>query len=452
MVVFTYLISRAARARRTGQLLLALLALLLAGRATRAQTCPGGTRLYVNAANPTPGNGSSWATAYASLADALEVAHACPAVADIWVAQGTYLPAYDGAGNPAPGDGRSRTFYLKSGESLYGGFVGTEAALTDRTAGHVTVLSGDFSGNDAVSGSGATLSISNNTENAYHVVVAVNVSAATTLNGCTIQGGTADTYTNMSVGGTSVQNYYGGGVYTDLLTLSNCLITANLASRGGGVYCQTASLTNCTLSSNLAMNGYGGGLYFQAQGAGLQVTGCSFSGNAASGSTGNGGGVYRESGLGTFTSCSFTSNAATTAGGGYWGIGSSTPVVMTSCTFTSNSAPKGGGLIFQGSPVLTGCTFTGNSSPQGGAIYNDSGCQAALNNCTLTGNTAPNGKGGAMYSYFGATPVLTGCTISNNSATGGQGGALCVDGAGSVLNNCPGHRQLRQPGRRGVYV
>ncbi|GAB3845524.1 hypothetical protein GCM10028822_04080 [Hymenobacter terrigena] len=384
MVVFTYLISWAARARRTGPLaqltlLLALLAMLLAGRVARAQTCPGGTRLYVNAANPTPGNGSSWATAYASLADALEVAHACPAVADIWVAQGTYLPGYDGAGNAAPADPRSRTFYLKSGQSLYGGFVGTETALTDRTAGHVTVLSGDFSSNDAVSGSGATLSISNNTENAYHVVVAVNVSTATGLDGCTIQGGNASGG-SMYVGGTYVPGNYGGGLYTDALTLSNCTFTGNAA-------------------------------YF-------------------------GGGVYRASGPGTITNCAFTSNSATTGGGALTSLNGGTGLVLTTCTFTGNSAPKGGAAFLQGSPTFNGCTFTGNSSPQGGALYNDSGSQAALNNCTLTGNTAPNGKGGAMYSYFGATPVLTGCTISNNSATSGQGGALCIDGAGSVLNNC----------------
>lgn len=82
------------------------------------------------------------------------------------MAQGTYRPGYDAFGNASPTDPRNRTFLLRSGVSLYGGFVGTEAALTDRTPGHATVLSGDLLGDDAVSGSGPTLSLTGNAENA----------------------------------------------------------------------------------------------------------------------------------------------------------------------------------------------------------------------------------------------------------------------------------------------
>src|SRR5689334_19949731 len=74
---------------------------------------------YVNINNPTPGLGTSWATAYTDL----NLAAATLSIFDtIWVAQGTYKPT---------GVGRSATFLFQSG-SVCGGFNGTETAFSQR--------------------------------------------------------------------------------------------------------------------------------------------------------------------------------------------------------------------------------------------------------------------------------------------------------------------------------
>jgi hypothetical protein len=45
------------------------------------------------------------------------------------------------------------------------------------------ILSGDFSGNDIVTGGGSTLSITDNTENAYHAAITANLTAAAVIDG-----------------------------------------------------------------------------------------------------------------------------------------------------------------------------------------------------------------------------------------------------------------------------
>src|SRR3569833_3154811 len=76
---------------------------------------------YVNINNPSPGSGTSWATAYNDFQLAMNAANFGD---HIWVAQGTYKP-----NSPA---GRSATFLLHGGAFIYAGFNGTETAETQR--------------------------------------------------------------------------------------------------------------------------------------------------------------------------------------------------------------------------------------------------------------------------------------------------------------------------------
>ncbi len=261
------------------------------------------TTLYVDASN-TSGtqNGTSWATAYTQLQDAIDAATTFGCGAEIYVAAGTYLPTKDMTGNASPSDNRTKTFYIKKdGIKIYGGYPA--GGGTRNVATNVTILSGDFNANDMVSGSGSTLSFSNNTENAYHVVYIDgttskgNITAATLLDGFRISGGNADA--------TVLPNYLGGGVFND--------------GEGFGKVC-SPTFVNCTLSGNSART-FGGGMYNRGYGDGTSspsLTNCTLSGNSAS----NGGGMYnsgneRGTSIPSLTNCTLSGNSATNGGGMY---------------------------------------------------------------------------------------------------------------------------------------
>src|SRR5690606_2866220 len=137
--------------------------------------------IYVKASGAGTSTGDSWANAAAELSDALKAAKtlnetAPETVKEIWVARGTYKPRYspeDGA-DFGTDQGRNNAFLLVKDVKIYGGFAGTETALANRnlsSAANRTTLSGDFNDDDVITGSGSTLSITGNSENAYQVVI-----------------------------------------------------------------------------------------------------------------------------------------------------------------------------------------------------------------------------------------------------------------------------------------
>jgi len=104
-------------------------------------TLPAGSILYVNSAVSSSGLGTSWATAFKTLPEALSVPVA-PGV-QIWVAQGTYYPT--------SGTDRSASMTLSEGASLIGGFASGATSLADSDpVAHPTILSGNI-GNGASS-------------------------------------------------------------------------------------------------------------------------------------------------------------------------------------------------------------------------------------------------------------------------------------------------------------
>ena len=227
--------------------------------------------VYVNAAATGENNGASWTDAYADLRTALLFGGG-----EIWVAAGSYAPTED--------TDRTKSFVLKNGVELYGGFNGTESGREQRDpAVNRTILTGDIGGDDVKDADGVTTAI--NGDNSYHVVYAENVTNAV-LDGFTITGGSANAGDDDS---SNPQNF-GGGMYATggSPAVTGCIFSGNGAyAFGGGMYAKGGSpaVTSCTFSGNSADSG--GGMFNDASG-GLVVTDSFFLQNAAGN---NGGGI-----------------------------------------------------------------------------------------------------------------------------------------------------------------
>jgi hypothetical protein len=188
--------------------------------ATHAQTT-----YYVKTGGSDALDGLTWGNAFATLQKAIE---SVSSGNEIWVAAGTYYPSAhprDITESPTLTD-RDFTFHLVDGVAIYGGFAGSETLLSQRdTAANPTILSGDIGVIDDTS------------DNTYHVLLSVNDTATTIVDGFTITKGNADVGTLITIEGLIVGRSNGGGfanVRSDL-SLSNLVINANKATFGAGM-------------------------------------------------------------------------------------------------------------------------------------------------------------------------------------------------------------------------
>ncbi|MFC5410124.1 choice-of-anchor Q domain-containing protein [Larkinella bovis] len=279
---------------------------LLVGLLVLSTVASAQTRLYVSTqgTNPNPATATSWQTATADFQGAIDAL--ASAGGEVWVAQGTY--------KPTTGTDRNRSFSLKNGVKVYGGFQGNETNLMDRPALNLstpssTTLSGDIgTENDA-------------SDNAYHVISNTSVDNTALLDGFVITGGNAtESYAS------------GGGMYnvSSSPTVTNCSFTSNTAKWGGGMSNSWASpiLTHCSFSNNRAE--YGGGM--ENYNSNPSLTNCSLRGNTAT----YGGGIYIDNASSpSLTNCSIASNTAT-YGGGIYIFAPSSRAILTNCILWGN--------------------------------------------------------------------------------------------------------------------
>src|SRR5690606_26672265 len=106
--------------------------------------------VYVKKGGSGNGSGDGWGNAVGELADALKAAKTDTDIKEIWVAGGTYKPAYriDNLSGADPLD-RWNTFLMVDNVKVYGGFAGDEDAIEDRDLDnptYETILSGDLGG------------------------------------------------------------------------------------------------------------------------------------------------------------------------------------------------------------------------------------------------------------------------------------------------------------------
>ncbi|MBK7877487.1 MAG: hypothetical protein IPJ77_17425 [Planctomycetes bacterium] len=324
----------------------ASLALLLAA-GSQAQTI-----WYVNSAAPSGGDGTSWATAF----DSLEPAISAAVPADrIWVAAGTYHPT-----NLAdPLDPRSARFRIASHLKLFGGFNGTETALSQRNPDLFddTILSGDLG------------LLGDPSDNAYRVIEMPTFPASgiARIDGFRITGGNATEH-----GGGMVVGMTGMG-FNPRVTLVSCTIDGNQAVRGGAIAVENfgvVRLVRCTVIENSATE-HGGAIYSYS--GGVQAVNSRFSYNTAGG---DGGALWADS------------------SGIDW-------IEYANCLFVSNEADRGGAAFLKGGNSTSGvgswfnCTLVLNQAlTSGGALYAITTTPAAANahvyNSVLWNNTAPS--------------------------------------------------------------
>lgn len=379
---------------------------------------------------------TNWANAAASTQLAAIIAGAASGD-QVWVVGSSSGVTY----YPTTGASRTAAFTLKSGVAVYGGFAGTETLLTQRNyTTNLTILSGDI---------GTT---GNNTDNSYHVVVSAGNTGTTILDGFTITNGNANgsssTTDNYNGVGFSGDEITGGGImtYNTTVTVSNCIITNNVATgNGGGVYSYgtTVTYTGCTFSYNNASVDGGGMLINANGGGGYTMSSCTFSHNTASGS---GGGLARENGsvTVTITGCTFSYNASTstgtqTGGGGIYLVNNG--LTMTSSIVSNNTSSSwGGGILYnQGSNApLTYCTISSNNAVYGGGMADFGGSAPLISNCKMSQNTAT--YGGGLYCYNAGNPIISVDTFATNKATatsGMAGGGLLEDnGSNCTISHC----------------
>jgi hypothetical protein len=273
--------------------------------------------VYVNIANIAASiqNGNSWATAYGNLQTALASA---PAGSEIWVAQGTYKPTNTNT--------KTISFNIPSGGVVYGGFVGTEASLSQRNfTTNPTILSGEI-GSPAIT-----------TDNSYHVVLFDGANNTTRLDGFTITSGNAN---------------YTASAYNGFPSAAILPVTVN---DGGGIALDNGSspiIMNCRIINNRAIVGAG---LFATNGSTPMVMNCFIMGNEST----FGGGSYHLGSNAVYKNVLFAGNKA--IGGAVYNNGSNS--MFTNVTMAGNGGNNGGIFNSASNPIVKNCIIWGNIAP-----------------------------------------------------------------------------------------
>jgi hypothetical protein len=357
--------------------------------------------VYVNSSNGNiSGNGSSWGEAFTSLADAIQFVNFSPTaftngVKEVWVAKGTYQPAYNLAGKLVPSDPRALTFSVKDSIKLYGGFSGKETNAAQRNAAqNLTTLNGFMNvspGYDLRS---------------YNIISVISSARAPTIDGFTITEGLAN---NLIHGG--------GGLYAERSTLivSNCRFIKNDHSAIWN-YFSNLTLKSCYFTENTSNDG--GGLYNLA--GKVDISDCNFYNNGDDRDYGTGGAIVNESttntgvvSIMTITRTSFRKNhvryscAAIQNGGrlsiyncefidnytiylasGILGSGGEQPVVIVNTIFANNhvfsNTVSNSGQMYLINSVITNNVGYREAGVVVGSLYNTD--RTIVSNSIIWGN------------------------------------------------------------------
>lgn len=339
---------------------------------------------YVKTTLAGKGDGLSWENAATDLQSVINNASAGD---QVWVAGGMYYPTV----RVYQDIERSKSFVLKEGVNVFGGFYGIEQYIDQREIRDLnqnniiepweftnqTILSGDLAKNDNYDN---WPDDSNNDENVFHVVYQDrDFSIETVLDGFTIRGG--NTYDAI------FYENSGGGVHqwaNSLLRNSIVEFNCSVGGYGGGVYSK-GKVEYCVIRNNYCTN-EGGGIFSNEE-----ISNSLIINNF---SEGNGGGIMNR---GKITNCVIANNSSKQDYNG--GINNITGTI-TNCTIVWNSASKGTGGIYNNGSVYNSIIWQNSASQGNSQILNSdygivSSCalNELMNNCILldNDNTSDNG-------------------------------------------------------------
>ena len=264
---------------------------------------------YVSVKGDDSNSGKSWKEPFATISKAIA---ACSSAGggEVWVAKGTYYP--------------DSSMEMKNGVAVYGGFNGSEAALSERQIGVETIIDGQ-----------SKIRIFSNRQ----------LNASAKIDSLIFENAFA-------VLGAAIYNSQGSSP-----TISNCVFRKNKAGGEGGAICNKEAsmphISNCKFYENSARRG----------GAVMNL--------------GNSHAIVEN--------CRFESNAAGERGGAVANMSSS--ATIKNCDFIGNTAKDGGALSFNFlTPSVINCNFQNNSvTTDGGAIY-DYGSSLTIRNCKFYEN------------------------------------------------------------------
>ena len=370
------------------------------------------------------GDGTSWANAAGNLQTAIDAAQAGD---EIWVAQGEYVPEklIKSTKNT------SKSFILKDGVSLYGGFAGNEASKDDRALEDVngtklyknkTVLNANdevadvwVRANEAGTTSrytwemeeGAGKQWVTGTKNNYtHVMYCGSeFKQKTVIDGFTLKGGNANVW-NVKANGGAV--YAIGDVH-----ISHCRVLENSAY--------------FTAESDVDSNSYGGAIYLDAKGKGT-ITECYFEATYCHSSYGNGvgGAIYVKNG--TVKDCRFLNCVASDNGGAVYAAGSK----VVNCYAEACYAGSGGAFCIDATSSIENCVAnTCQGLVGGGFALEGPAVHCSAYNCYADAPEYGQVGGGRGAGFCVNGGSMLGCVAYNNQSYAGGGVYVA---AGKVVN------------------
>ncbi|MEL7221120.1 MAG: choice-of-anchor Q domain-containing protein, partial [Bacteroidota bacterium] len=387
-------------------------------------------------------DGSSWANAYQRLETALDAAN----FGDVlWVADGTY--------SLMPDSDRYRSFVLRDGISIYGGFQGNENTFIERNPElYLTVLSGDI---------GVPI---DSTDNTNHVLRIQDAYEYAVIDGVHIRNGNSREGTlgfpfTEKGGGVLIYAALPSDENTDIL-ITDCSLNNNVAKDGGGLAFHPnynvpthLSITKTSIENNYAdqiggglsipeftpaeidlrihdsrivgnvcQAGFGGGIS-DFTGAGWIISHTLFENNVINNGEGGGISIYlRETDKNISFLCSDFINNTSTSNGGAMQIQHELGAIalqlsVEDCNFIENRsfAAAGGAFILASfAPMeldinIKKSHFTNNrSSDWGGAVIiraegGGGDSQFLVDECVFSGNRSADFIGGGIR-FFVDTP------------------------------------------------
>lgn len=327
---------------------------------------------YVNKDATGTGSGTSWTNAYTTI----EAAFSNAVVGDqVWVASGVYKPS-------------GTSYTMPNGVKLYGGFAGTETALSQRDlAVNTTTLNGDIG------------TVGTATDNCDIIISVTNSSALTFIDGFRF----INAYNNSGNLGGAIR-VTGGSA-----TIQNCEFIANFGGKGASI----------SFASPSGM---------------LNVLDCKINNN--NGVTGPG--IYAQEGTVTVKDTKIQSNIASNYGGAVYSLWAK--VILDRCDVSGNSADDLAGAFYAGETAtyeIYNSLIVGNFSDDNAVLYmapisNEK--KHKIVNCTISGNrnisTDVNGSNLITLSYSG------GCWFYNNIMWNNTAPVMLLNGSvrKSIIN------------------